>query len=291
MYAQFDLKTPEALDKVLNALASGNNGDTLPLAGGTNVLIDLRARRITPNCLISLKKVPSLRGIREEDGQVIVGATTTISDLLRHPEMPRLASSIIDAGTVFAGQMVRNAATVAGNICCCSPAADLVPPLMVLDAVLTLQSSTGSREIPLSEFYTGFKTTVRQPNELLTQVSWPTPTADSTNLFYKIGRRKGDAITVAGAAVSLTIKDGKCQRARIALGSVAPFVIRAVEAEAMLEGNVLTSELIDQAAKKAMEASSPISDIRASAAYRRQQVYVLSRRLVNQAWEKLSRGV
>jgi CO/xanthine dehydrogenase FAD-binding subunit len=288
MNAQFDLKTPDALDEVLNALASSNNGDTLPLAGGTNVLIDLRARNIAPTNLISLKKIPSLRGVRVEDGRVIVGATTTVSDLLRHPDMGSLGSSIMDAGRVFAGQMVRNAATVAGNICCCSPAADLVPPLMVLDADLTLQSSSGSRVVPLSEFFTGFKTTVRQHNELVTQISWPVPSANSTNLFYKIGRRKGDAITVAGAAVSLSIEDGKCQRARIALGSVAPFVIRATDAESMLEGKVLTNELIEIAAKKAMEASSPISDIRASGEYRRQQVYVLSRRLVSQAWEILS---
>lgn len=288
MYAQFDLKTPNALDEALKALASGNNEGTVPVAGGTNVLIDLRARNITPTNLVSLKKISALQGIRVEDGQVIVGATTTVSDLLRHPEMATLGSSLVDAGTVFAGQMVRNAATVAGNICCCSPAADLVPPLMVLDAELTLQSSSGSRKVPLSGFYTGFKTTVRQPNELVTEISWSTPAANSTNLFYKIGRRKGDAITVAGAAVSLTVEDGKCQRARIALGSVAPFVIRATDAEAMLEGNILTKELIEAAAKKAMEASSPISDIRASGEYRRQQVYVLSRRLVTQAWETLS---
>ena len=288
MYAQFDLKTPDALDEALKALASSNNEGSVPLAGGTNVLIDLRARNITPTNLVSLKKIQSLRGVRVENGRVIVGATTTVSDLLRHPEMGSLGSSIVDAGTVFAGQMVRNAATVAGNICCCSPAADLVPPLMVLDANLTLQSSSGSREVPLCEFYTGFKTTVRQPDELVTQISWTIPTANSKNLFYKLGRRKGDAITVASVAVSVTIEDGKCQCARIALGSVAPFVIRATDAESMLEGNVLTDELIEAAAKKAMEASSPISDIRASGDYRRQQVYVLSRRLVKQAWETLS---
>ncbi len=288
MYAQFDLKTPDALDEVLNALASSKNEDTVPLGGGTNVLIDLRARNIAPKHLISLKKIPSLRGIREESGRVVVGATTTVSDLLRHPDMARLGSSIIDAGQVFAGQMVRNAATVAGNICCGSPAADLVPVLLVLDAEITLQSSSGTRTVPLSDFYTGFKTNVCKPNELVTSISWPTPTANSTNLFYKLGRRKGDAITVAGVAVSLSIEDGKCQNARIALGSVAPMVIRANAAESMLEGKVLANELIEAAARMAMEESSPIGDVRASAEYRRQQVFVLSRRLVSQAWEKLS---
>lgn len=288
MHAQFDLEVPNALDKALSAFALSNNKGTVPLGGGTNVLIDIRARNTAPDSLISLKKIPALRGIQEEGGRVIVGATTTISDLLRHPDMGRLGSSLVDAARVFAGQMVRNAATVAGNICCGSPAADLVPPLLVLNAVVTLQSSKGSREVPLSEFYTGFKTNVRQHSELVTQISWPTPLANSTNLFYKLARRKGDAITVVGVAVSLSIVDGKCRCARIALGAVAPFVTRATGAESMLEGKALSKELIEAAAHQAMEASSPIADIRASAEYRRQQVYVLSRRLINQAWKTLS---
>ncbi|PID39051.1 MAG: dehydrogenase [Proteobacteria bacterium] len=288
MYADFDLKVPDALDDALDALASGNSGGAIPLAGGTNVLIDIRARNIDPDSLISVKKIKSLRGITEKDGKVTVGAATTISDLLRYPDMPRLGSAIMDAGRVFAGQMVRNAATVAGNICCGSPAADTVPPLMVLDAVVTLQSRSGSREVPLSDFFTGFRTNVRESNELITQISWPVPAKNSANLYYKIGRRKGDAITVAGVAVSLGIEDGKCKNARIALGSVAPTVIRATDAEAILEGQALTAELIDTAARKAMDASSPIDDVRATAEYRRQQAYVLSRRLVNQAWETLS---
>lgn len=288
MYAQFDLKVPDALDEALDAIASGNNEGAVPLGGGTNVLIDLRARNTAPDTLISLKKIPALRGIQEEGGRVIAGAATTVSDLLRHPDITRLAPSLADAGRVFAGQMVRNAATIAGNVCCGSPAADLVPPLLALDATVTLQSSTGSREVPLSDFYTGFKTNVRQPNELVTQIAWPTPTANSTDLFYKLARRKGDAITVVGVAVSLTVENGICQRARIALGAVSPFVMRAVEAEKQLESQALTPELIEAAAQKAVEAASPIDDVRASGEYRQHQIAVLTRRLVTQAWERLT---
>lgn len=204
--------------------------------------------------------------------------------------MRRLGPSLVDAAKVFAGQMVRNTATIAGNICCGSPAADLVPPLVALDAVVTLENTQGKREVPLCEYFVAYKRSVRRSDEILTRVTWPTPEPNSRDMFFKLARRKGDAITVVGVAVSIAAEGGKCQRARVALGAVAPFVIRAARAEAMLEGRALTPELIEAAAQEASAASSPIDDIRASAEYRRQQVFVLTRRLVSQAWAALSEG-
>lgn len=286
MYSQFDLATPSGLGEALDALGGVNNSDyCLPIAGGTNVIVDLRARSISPEKLISLSQLTDIRGIEEANGSVIMGGGTTVSDLLRHPDMRRLGSSLVDSARVFAGQMVRNTATVAGNICCASPAADLVPPLLVLDAVVTLESKQGKREFPLSEFYLGYKSTVRKPDELLTRVCWPTPASNSVNLFYKLARRKGDAITVVGIAVALTLEGDKCTQARIALGAVAPIIKRAVEAESLLEDKIITSELIDAAAQKAVEESNPIDDVRASAKYRRHTTRVLTRRLLTQAWE------
>ncbi|MFQ5567118.1 MAG: FAD binding domain-containing protein, partial [Paracoccaceae bacterium] len=186
--------------------------------------------------------------------------------------------------------MVRNTATIAGNICSGSPAADLVPPLLALDAVVTLECSGGSRDVPLAEYFTGYKTSVRKPNELLTRISWPELPAGSTSLFYKLARRKGDAITVVGVAVSLAVESGVCTRARIALGAVAPFVERARAAEKMLEGSALDPGLIEAAAQRAAQQSRPIDDVRASGKYRRQQVFVLVRRLVSRAWQSLSEG-
>ncbi|MDE0382205.1 MAG: FAD binding domain-containing protein, partial [Rhodospirillales bacterium] len=183
---------------------------------------------------------------------------------------------------------VRNTGTVAGNIASGSPAADLVPPLLVLDAELELASVSGMRTLALDDYYLGYKQDARRPDELITRISWPRLPENSANAFYKLARRKGDAITVTGVAVALTVADGTCTRARIALASVAPVVLRIKQAEAVLEGRALTPALIDEAAEAAAETCTPIDDIRASAGYRRHTVRALTRRLVTQAWDRLA---
>lgn len=288
MLPEFDLDLPENLDQALAQLAEGGAS---PLAGGTNLLVDLRAHRSQAGRLISLGNIAKMRGI-DSDGQWIrIGALTTVSELLQSPTIAQWGPSLADAARVFAGQMVRNTATVAGNIACGSPAADLVPPLLSLDASVTLSSKTGSREVALDEFFTGYKQNARRPDELITAVCWPRPGAGFANLFRKLARRKGDAITVTGIAVMLQTKDGLCIKARIVLGAVAPIVLRATDAEQLLEGRILTADLIDTAASAAVAASDPIDDIRASASYRRHTVHTLTRRLLGEAWARQSGGV
>jgi carbon-monoxide dehydrogenase medium subunit len=184
--------------------------------------------------------------------------------------------------------MVRNAATVAGNICSGSPAADVVPPLLTLDAEVTLASPGGTRVVPLGEFFLGYRHDARAPGELITGIAWDIPQAPSAELFYKLALRKGDAITVVGVAVALSIEDGVCSRARVALGAVAPFAKRATAAEALLTGQALTPASIEAAAQRAVREIDPIDDIRASAGYRRHTVHALTRRLVTQAWDRLN---
>ncbi len=294
MYAEFDLVIPADLDEALAVLAEDSaaaNGRsaTMPLAGGTNMIVDLRARRITPGRLVSLAKLGSLRGIRVDDGRVVMGGGTTISDILHDSGLAEHASCLVDQARIFGGQMVRNTATVAGNICSGSPAADAVPALMALDAAVELTSKEGARVVPLSAFFLGYKEDMRRSDELVTEVSWDLPPANSMSLFYKLARRQGDAITVVGIAVAMTVEAGRCSAVRIALGAVAPVVKRATAAEAMLAGNALTPELIDAAAEQAAEEADPIDDLRASAEYRRHCVKVLTRRLVTEAWQRLSR--
>ena len=287
MYADFELAIPETLDAALAALAHGN-GETQALAGGTNVIVDLRARRATPARLVGLGKIEALRGIRIADGRITLGARTTMSEILHHPGLAKHAPSLVAQARVFGGQMVRNAATVAGNICSGSPAADSVPPLLALDAEVTLASAGRTRVVPLSEFFLGYKEDARAPGELMTEIAWDIPQAPTADLFYKLARRKGDAITMVGVAVSLGVEGGICSRARVALGAVAPVVKRAVAAEALLTGQALTPALIEEAAGRATQEVDPIDDIRASAGYRRHTVHVLTRRLVSQAWDRLS---
>ncbi|WP_347309929.1 FAD binding domain-containing protein [Defluviimonas sp. SAOS-178_SWC] len=282
MYGEFDLTIPETLQEAVKVLAAAGKR-AVPLAGGTNVLVDVRSQRLAPHRIVDLGRIGGLRGISVEGGRVTLGPRTTISELLASDEIARTAPALGDAARVFAGQMVRNAATVAGNIACGSPAADLVPPLLALDAEVTLTGARGSRTVALCDYYTGYKADQRAPDELITAISWPVPVKGTFGSFYKLARRKGDAITVVGVAVGLGRKEGCCAGVRIALGSVAPCPIRARKAEGVLEGEAPTAERIAEAARIAAEECSPIDDVRATGEYRRKMVEVLVARLVNSA--------
>ena len=288
MYAPFELDIPTNLDGALAALANGSGETVLPIAGGTNLIVDIRAKRERPDRMVGLGEVDELLGMEFGPERISIGGRTTVSDLLRSPEIAREAPSLIEAARLFGGLMVRNTGTVAGNIASGSPAADLVPPLLTLDAELTLASASATRTLALDDYYLGYKQDARRPDELITRISWPRLPENSANTFYKLARRKGDAITVTGVAVTLSVADGTCTRARIALASVAPVVRRVKEAEAVLEGRALTPALIDEAAEAAADACTPIDDIRASAGYRRHTVQALTRRLVTQAWDRLA---
>lgn len=284
MDARFDLAMPESCEEALALLAQDG---AMPLAGGTNLIVDLRAKRVRPKCLVSLDRVSELHGVSAANGHIAIGARTTVTDLLRDPQIGAAAPSLVQSAKLFAGQMVRNTATVAGNLACGSPAADLVPPLLSLDAYLMLNSVAGERTLPLTDFFVDYQKNVLRPGEIISAIGWERLPARACNLFYKLARRKGDAITITGVAVTLAVENGKCTRARIALGAVAPVVFRPRLAETMLEGEVLTPALINAAAAVAAEACRPIDDIRASAGYRRDMVRVLTRRLLSQAAEQL----
>lgn len=285
MQARFELEIPGDLGAALSALGEGPDG-TLPIAGGTNLVVDLRAGREAPGRLVALGRIAMLRGIAEKDGRIVLGAATTVSDLLHSPLLASVAPALVEAARQFAGQMVRNTATVAGNVACGSPAADLVPPLMSLDAELTLHDRDGERRVPLDGYYTGYKRDVRRPGELITSIDFPRPPQGAHNAFYKLARRKGDAITVTGVAVTV-VRDGeRCRHARIVLGAVAPVVMRARRAEALLAHGACDEACMEAAARAAAEECQPIDDVRASAAYRRQMVHVLVRRLLHAAWQR-----
>jgi carbon-monoxide dehydrogenase medium subunit len=286
MLPPFDLSQPQSLADALQALAG--NGDTRPLAGATNLVPDLRGKRETCRDFVSLEALDELRYIKRDGDRVTLGARTTIADILDDRGIKTDAPALYAAAEIFAGSMVRTAATIGGNICCGSPSADTVPALLTIDAEVTLSSAGGERTVSLDKFYTDYKKSVMRSDELLTSVSWNVPSQNSANLFYKLARRKGDAITVTGIAVMITAGDGVCSCARIALGSVAPTVFRAGAAEDLLTGKALDEGIIEQAARAAADQCAPIDDIRASADYRLQTAFSLTRRLLTQAWKQVS---
>jgi len=285
MLPKFQLAEPGSIDEALELMKDEVDRPIL-MGGGTNLLVDLRNRGKAAGRLAWLGRIPELRRIEVTKDRVVLGARTTITDLLRRAELETAGPSLLHSARMFAGHMIRNAATVGGNICYGSPAADVVPPLLSLDAELTLASPSGQRSIPLQEFLTGYKATARRPDEILTSIGWPRPPAGAANMFHKLGLRKGDAITVIGVAVTIAVENGHCSLARIALGAVAPTVLRAKGAERLLEGERLTSAVIAEAARHAAQVCRPIDDLRASADYRRHTVEVLVRRLVARAWEQ-----
>jgi len=282
MLPEFDLLMPQTLSEAL-ALLADYAPDAVPLAGGTNLIVDMRGRRHTPSVLVNVNGLDALRGIRQEDGHIVVGGGTTIAQILRDPLISSSAGALREAARVFANPLIRNRATIGGNLVYGSPAANTPPPLLLFDAEVELTSRESVRCVPLEDFLIGVRHTDRRPDELLTAVRWSLPPERTATAFYKVGLRKSDAIAVVSVAVRVTWDDGqRCEVVRIALGSVAPRVIRAHAAEELLTGELLNEDIIAEVAHRAAEATSCVSDIRGSAAYRYRTTAALVRRLLTQ---------
>jgi|WetSurMetagenome_2_1015567.scaffolds.fasta_scaffold15731_3 CO/xanthine dehydrogenase FAD-binding subunit len=281
MLPEFDLIRPNTIPDALAILAE-RGGDAMPIAGGTNVVVDLRSRKHQPRVLVDVARLPGLRGVQRENGHLVIGGGTTISDLLYDPMIAQHAPALREAASVFANPLIRNRATVGGNLADASPAADTAPPLLALDAEVELASLDGIRRVPLVDFLVGVRKTLRRPDELLIAVRFPVPPDGSDSHFHKVGLRKADAISVLSAAVAVTCDAaGRCTAVRIALGALAPRPLRATAAETLLVGEKLTPVAIARAAHLAGEAVRPINDIRGSADYRRQVTEVIVRRLLD----------
>jgi CO/xanthine dehydrogenase FAD-binding subunit len=282
MLPEFDLYMPTTVPEALKLLGEGKK-EIFPVAGGTNMLVDMRAGRHTPDVLVNIESLQGMNEIQCTDGRVTVGGAVTIANLLSSEVIAQYGGSLCEAASMFASPLVRNRATVGGNLADGSPAADSAPSLLVLDSEVVLESARGKRSIPLKDFFVGVRKTKRAADELITAVCWNLPSKESRSAFYKLGLRKADAISVVSTAVLVEKNpDGTCSKARIALGSVAPIPLRVYAAEKTLQGVWLTADIIENAANLAAETCSPISDLRASAAYRRKMVKVLVRRLLTQ---------
>ncbi len=281
---EFELHEPRNLDEAL-ALLAAKGGTARPLAGGTDVLVDVRGGRIQPDALVALQRVDALRGLTRENGTLRLGASTTIADCLK--ELPLVEHAALrQAAAVFANPMIRNVATLAGNLASASPAGDMLPPLLVLDAQVELVSTHAARTVPLNDFFLGPRQTVRRADELIAAVRVPTAAAHTGEAFYKLGLRQADAISIVSVAVWLSREGERIRDLRIALGAVAPRPLRALRAEELLRGQLYGESLARQAGELAAQECSPIDDLRGSAAYRRRMVAVYVRRMLAQAWAR-----
>lgn len=288
MQPEFDLLTPATLDEALQML-SDNAPHVTPIAGGTNVVVNLRKGAHCDEFLVDVSHLPELRGIKLDEGMVVVGGGTIVAELLASPLIETYGKPLHEAAVVFANPLVRNRATVAGNIVDASPAADLVPALMALKADVELSSSQGARRVPLCDFIVGVNQTLRRPDELLVSVRWPVPPAGAHGGFIKLALRKGTACSVISAAVQVQCDaDHVCTKAQVVLGAVATTAIHVPAAEEALVGHVLDKESIVRAGREAYAAAKPIDDVRSGAAYRKQMADVLVRRLLDRAAAELN---
>jgi CO/xanthine dehydrogenase FAD-binding subunit len=279
--------TPRALPEALGALAT-DGANVVPVAGGTNVVVGLREGMHAGKTLLSVGRLSELRGIRQEEGWIIVGGGTTLAEVLESRLVATYGRALHQAALVFANPLVRNRATVAGNLVDASPAADTAPALLVLDAQVDLVSAEGSRQIPLHEFMVGPNQTLRREDELVLSVRWPTPSGTVADAFHKLALRRGTACSVLSVAVLIEYNNSRqTSRARIALGAAAPRPIRVHRAEEVLVGQPLSPERITEAARLTGEGAQPIDDVRSTGDYRRRMAGVVAHRLLNQAMEAL----
>lgn len=282
---RFDYHRAETLEHASRLLTELGD-DTFLFNGGTDLLVEIRERLRRVRNVVDIKQIPGLSDITyDETRGLTFGALVTVRRLERLPLVCQRYPNLRDAFASLGSIQVRNRATVVGNICRASPSADTIPPLVADGAFVHIYSRTNMRVVPIAEFFTGPGRTVLAKGEIVTGITVP-PAGDTTGKAYlKHGRRKAMELSTVGVAVSLSMEEGLCSDIRIALGAVGATVLRAPQAEAMLRGTPLDAATVRSAASKAMEECTPISNVRASAEYRRDMVGVLTGRAIRQALE------
>lgn len=261
------------------ALAQRHGEAARFIAGGTDLIIQINRKRLAPRHVISLAGL-GLDGIRETPGEIVIGATTTHNDIVFHPGFHKQLVALAEASAVVGGRQIRHVATVGGNVVNASPAADLIPVLLVLDAMLDLQGPGQARSLPIDRFLLDRGRTERQHDEVLTEVRFARPPAASATAFLKAGRRKAMEISVVCVAAHLVGKQGGngFSKVRIAVGAAAPRAFRASAAEALVAERGDDGASFAEAGRLAAESAVPIDDVRASARYRKLLVAALVER-------------
>jgi len=279
---RFELALPESLDDCLRLLAE-RGPETKLLAGGTDLLPQMKNSVVMPKRVIDLSGVARVKILESDAKGLRIGAAVPARQLEQDPRVRAGYASVAESAALIGSVQVRNLATVGGNLCNAAPSADMAPPLVALEAQAVIAGPKGERRVPLSDFFTGVRTTVLGPDELLVEIVASAPGAHSGGCYIRHTPRRELDIAVVGVASQVTLANGVCAKARIALAAVAPTPVRATTAEAALEGKPLTPELIERAADLAAQGARPISDQRGSADFRRHLVRVLTRRTLTTA--------
>jgi CO/xanthine dehydrogenase FAD-binding subunit len=263
----YDLRVPANLSEALSLMAR-EPGVWQALAGGTDLMVLLEAGKLSHKKFLSLAKLVDFRGIEVVSGAVTLGALTTYTDIQRHPVLQEEFPLLCKAARETGGIATQNRGTLGGNIVNASPAADSPPALLVYDAEVELISEHGVRWLPYQGFHTGYKQMLIAPDELLRAIRLPRRASPWKQYYRKVGTRKAQAISKVCFAGTARIENGMIRDIRIALGSVAPIVLRAVKTETALRGRKITPEMIAGAQDSLAREITPIDDIRSTARYR-----------------------
>lgn len=259
-----DIAKPKDLPEAVRLVVEGGR----PLAGGTDLFVRIRRGVEDPPFLVYLGALPELQGIEIREEGAEIGAAVTHAQLLRSPLANRLPILRLALSTIGA-PAVREMGTLAGNLANASPAGDGLIPLYLLEAKVRIVGPAGERELPVEEFVLGPGKTALRPGEIIRGLFLPFPDGQPLSYFRKVGRRRALVIAVASLGALIWLRDGVVEKARLALGSVAPTVLRPREVEEELVGKPLDPEILRPLAGDLARATSPISDIRATADYRR----------------------
>ena len=275
--------TPSTLQQAVELLAAHNEGARI-VAGATDLILELeRGQRPGVDILIDISRISGQDMITlDDDGWVHLGPLVTHNHCAGSELIQQRAFTLARACWQVGAPQIRNRGTVAGNIITASPANDAIPPLMALGAQLTLLSVEGERTVPIEDFYTGVRKTVMKDGELMSDIAFPALAENTRSTFIKLGLRRAQAISVVNAAAVLLITEGQIEHSVITLGSVAPTIIHATEAETYLTGKELQPDVIEKAAELAGLAARPIDDLRGSAAYRQEMVRICTLRALRQ---------
>ncbi len=278
---EFEYHRPGAVDEAVALLAKYGD-DAKVLAGGHSLIPLMKLRLAAPTHLIDVTRVDGLKGIRETDGEIRIGAMTTESDLIASELLWRACPLIPEAAKLISDPQVRNRGTIGGNVVHGDPGNDQPAIMLALDASLVLRSAEGERVVPLDGFYVATFETLLRPDELLTEIRVPLPPAGTGHSYQKLKRKVGDFATAAAAAL-ITLQGGTCSRAAITLTNLGPTPIKVTEAEDVLTGQVIDGDVIDRAAERAVAASDPSEDLRGSIAYKKHMAGEMTRRAIREA--------
>ena len=279
---RFNYLEPATIEEAI-ALLSQYDGKARVIAGGTDLLVQIRNKAIKPEHVIDIGYIPGLDYVNYDEKQGLrIGALATIRALEKSDKLRRRYPVISQSAGELGSAAIRNVATIGGNLCNAAPSADAAPALIGLSAQARITGPGGERVVSLEDFFTGPGETVLRTGELLVEIQVPVPSPDMRGVYLKHGRSAVDLATVGVAVIMVLESGGVCRDIKIVLGAVAPTPMRAKKAEEVLRGKKVESALIEKAAQAASAEAQPITDVRASAGYRREMIKVFTRRAIEQ---------